>query len=193
MSSVVGIKKDDLLACLESLLVADPNGDLFDIIVVDNASSDGAPEAVERMYGGQGQRIKLIQLAVNIGGSGGFNAGIVEALKAGYPYIHLLDNDVVVDPLAISELYERMEADRTLGMLGSKLYMHKEPERLQEYGSFVDWERFNVRPINKGVLDHEALPELLDCDYVPACSVMVRAEAIERCGLMDNLFFYLLG
>ncbi|MPY67637.1 glycosyltransferase [Deinococcus sp. SDU3-2] len=61
-----------------------------DILVVDNASTDGTPKYIKEMY----PEISLIQLDENLGGAGGFSAGVKYArdhLSADW-YV-LLDDD----------------------------------------------------------------------------------------------------
>ena len=47
---------------------------LLDTIGVDNASTDGNPERILEKYGDQ---VTLLQNAENLGGSGGFNTGVI--------------------------------------------------------------------------------------------------------------------
>ena len=63
-----------------------------EVIVVDNASTDGTPEMVEEIAGG---RARLVLLTRNLGYSGGFN----QALRlAGGDFLLLLNPDVRLDP-----------------------------------------------------------------------------------------------
>jgi GT2 family glycosyltransferase len=92
-------KKDYVLKCVESVFASDFHD--YDLIVVDNASMDGSAEAIAARFG---DSLCLIANPENIGGSGGFNTGIREALKKDYRYICLLDNDVVIDAAALRKL-----------------------------------------------------------------------------------------
>ena len=60
----------------------------------DNASTDGSIEALENYHT---RPIRLIKNKENLGGTGGFNSGLHEVLSGNYNYVHLLDNDVIVD------------------------------------------------------------------------------------------------
>lgn len=62
----------------------------FDIIVVDNASSDGTIDKLQEEFG---ENLVLIQLDGNYGGAGGFCIGQKFAFEEGYEYIILNDND----------------------------------------------------------------------------------------------------
>ncbi|KAF0996457.1 glycosyltransferase family 2 protein [Geobacillus sp. TFV-3] len=176
--------KDWLIRCIRSLLSSSLES--FELIVVDNASTDGSVDAIIEQFG---DKIKIIANKENKGGSGGFNTGIRIALEKGYKYIHLLDNDVIVHPKAIEELFYFMEKNSNVAAAGSKIYSFDQPNQLQELGASINWNEFNIRPNYKGYIDDETIPELIECDYVPACSVMVRTEAIKKAGLMDESFF----
>ena len=78
-----------------------------DILVVDNASTDGTREWLERQSG----NIPPIFMEKNMGGAGGFNAGIKEAVHSGYEYIWLMDDDTLPYDAALEKL---LEADRIL-------------------------------------------------------------------------------
>lgn len=177
-------KKDYLADCIDSVWKSSYSD--FDIIVVDNDSSDGSVELVKATYG---SKLKIICNPVNKGGAGGFNAGLREALSGNYEYIYLLDNDVRLDSDAMGELVKFLDNHDSYGAAGSKLYMMDYPEKIQEMGADIDWENFHVSPHYKGYIDHEKLPDVVQCDYVPACSVMVRAAVLSEVGIMDENYF----
>jgi GT2 family glycosyltransferase len=179
-------KKHDLLRCIQSVLESDFQD--FDIVVVDNASTDDSVDVIKEVYSSE---VTLLSNCENLGGAGGFNAGINWALNRGYKYVHLLDNDVIVDKQAIRESFQFMENNGDVGAVGSKLYSYYEPYRLQELGAEIDWENFYITPLYKGDLDSSKIPLIVECDYVPACSVMIRVKVIEKIGLMDeDCFIY---
>jgi GT2 family glycosyltransferase len=172
-------KKEDLLLCINSAFYSTYND--FDLIVVDNASSDGSVESIRQLK----HPIEIIQLTENIGGAGGFNAGIEYALTRSYEYIVLLDNDVIIDPDAMNSMIVTMESYPNIGLLGAKIMIAGTENKLQEFGSFIDWEKFDINPLYKGEIDTHALPLLLECDYVPACALIARVSAVRKVGLMD--------
>src|SRR5690242_6458363 len=82
--------RDDTLQCLASL--ADVSYAPFEVIVVDNGSSEGSADAVEGAF----PDAVVIRLDHNAGFSGGVNAGIAAALERGADAVLLLNNDMVV-------------------------------------------------------------------------------------------------
>ena len=81
-----------------------------DVIVVDNASSDGSVEMLESY---RVRPIRLIKNKENLGGTGGFNTGLREALS-GVQYVHLLDNDVIVDENTFRNSYDLLENEPSI-------------------------------------------------------------------------------
>jgi len=71
------------------------------LVVVDNAGTDGSAERVRREH----PSADLVVLTENIGGAGGFAAGVVRALDRHDPvWLWLLDDDTVPSPTALEEL-----------------------------------------------------------------------------------------
>lgn len=179
-------KKQFILPCIQSVL--DSSMQDFDVYVVDNASTDGSADAVEAAYG---DRVILIRNTENLGGSGGFNTGLRAARQQGYPYYMCVDNDIVMDEHNVAQLYQFLENHEDVGIVGSKICRMQHPERLQELGASLDFEKCTHVPFYKDHLDNEEIPETQDCDYVPACSLMIRDEVIDRIGLLpEENFIY---
>ncbi|TDD32543.1 glycosyltransferase [Actinomadura sp. KC06] len=70
------------------------------VIVIDNASADGTAEMVADRF----PDADLLTLPQNVGGAGGFSAGIARALDGGADLLWLLDDDTVPGPKALEAL-----------------------------------------------------------------------------------------
>jgi rhamnopyranosyl-N-acetylglucosaminyl-diphospho-decaprenol beta-1,3/1,4-galactofuranosyltransferase len=70
------------------------------VIVVDNASTDGTPAAVQSAF----PDVRLVTLDVNYGGAGGFAYGMALALANGADVLWLMDDDTVPAPGALEAL-----------------------------------------------------------------------------------------
>lgn len=75
------------------------------VLVVDNASSDGTPEVVEREH----PSAELVRLPDNRGGAGGFHEGARRAYDAGYDWLWLMDDDTIPTETALEELMRAPE------------------------------------------------------------------------------------
>jgi len=88
----------DTIECLESVFRIDyPN---YQVIVVDNGSSDDSAEHIRKAY----PSVKLIETGKNLGWSGGNNVGIKYAFEQEADYILLLNNDVKVEAGTITAM-----------------------------------------------------------------------------------------
>ncbi len=101
-------RKEYLLRNIEALLGQE--NAKTDILIVDNASTDGTAEALEQ-YRDSGQII-YCNTGENLGGAGGFHYGIRRAWELGYEYFWLMDDDVCPYPDALCKL---MQAHNDLG------------------------------------------------------------------------------
>lgn len=85
-----------------------------EVIVVDNASTDGSAEYLRSTY----PKIRLIESECNLGFTGGNNLG---ANYATGRYLLLLNNDTVIRSSVVS-LVNMMDADECIGALGCRLH-----------------------------------------------------------------------
>jgi len=174
-------KRDFVLDCIESVLNSDRTD--FDIIVVDNASTDGSVDAIKVKYG---EKLTLIAKTENTGGSGGFNSGMQEVLDRGfYKYFILMDNDITVKNDTISELRDYMDKHDDVGICGSAIFQMENPEITQEMGAVIRFDELTNKPLYHQV-KADGLPHFVDCDYVPFCSAMIRTDILNEVGLIDT-------
>src|SRR3954466_3205942 len=103
-----------LLKCLQSIL-SQGHGGTLEVIVVDNASSDGSPEAVRDQF----PMVKLICNQTNTGFAKANNIGI-EVCRG--DYVFLINSDVVVAEGCFAKLIAYIDAHPDIGMLGPKIF-----------------------------------------------------------------------
>lgn len=180
-------KKEYVLKCIESLQKQTFRS--FEIFVVDNASTDGSAEAVEKSFG---ESVHLLCMPENLGGTGGFNAGMRQAMQGDFDSFLLLDNDVVLKEDCLEELVRLTDSHKEIGILGCKILLMDEPDTIQEFGPVLDPENVNFILRYRGEKDSLPLPELMPSDYVPACAMLVRREVVDKIGLMpeENFIYY---
>ncbi len=193
MSKSIGIvicnynKQEYVLKCLDSLFAS--TIDDFDVYVVDNASTDDSAVSVREQFG---DRVTLLINQQNLGGSGGFNTGLREVLKGDYKYLMCVDNDIVFDSDAVRQLRCFLEEHADVGVAGSKAYFMDEPEKIWNFGGIINFEKFIQEDQYKNCIDTPQMPEVVYGDYVPACSLMARTEAVRKVGIMpeDNFIYW---
>jgi hypothetical protein len=110
-------KKEDTLNCLKSV------GELdylpFEVIVVENGSTDGSLESIRTNY----PNVHLLESKINFGVAGGRNLGIKFAEKFNYQYLLFLDNDALIDKSALSEMVNFFYANDKIGIVTPKCYL----------------------------------------------------------------------
>jgi GT2 family glycosyltransferase len=118
--------RDQTLEFLKSIRKTDyPN---YETIVVDNASTDGSADAIRRKF----PNVKIVRNPVNMGASGGKNAGI-KAAKG--EYLITLDNDMAVcDSEWLSELVKAAQSDEKIGLVSPILMYYDRPKVIQRMG-----------------------------------------------------------
>ena len=102
----------------------------LEIIVVDNASTDGSVNWVEKRF----PDIKLILNERNLGFGGGNNIGIQTSQGR---YIMMLNNDTRLDPKCIEELKRSIEKDEKYGACASKILLEYKDNLIDAAGIVV--------------------------------------------------------
>ena len=174
---------NDTIECVESVLRIDFSN--FEIVVVDNGSSDGSVRRIRDRF----DQIHLIENDSNLGYAEGNNVGIRHALRNGVDYVWLLNNDTVVDKNALTAMINLAERNREIGILGSKIYYFDQPDILWFAGATIDWKRAvsaHIGRLEKDTGQYEADKEV---DRVTGCSMLIRREVLENVGLFDENFF----
>jgi GT2 family glycosyltransferase len=169
--------KSSIGECLES--IRDQSYPGLEVIVVDNASSDGSPELVERLF----PKARLIRNPSNLGFAEGNNVGIREARGE---FIVLVNNDLVLERDAIKNLVENMSPG--VGILGGVVYYYHGHD-VWAYGGYLEplsgvhWHNL------QGAKEGEPLPTRLAVDYVPGALLMMRRSVLQKVGLIGSNFF----
>lgn len=178
--------------CIES--VKAQTKDVFcEIILVDNASTDGSKDCFERR-----EDIIYLYSIENVGFGRANNLGFS---KASGKYLFLLNSDTILNNNAIRLFYDFMEAaptdiaccgsflrDRDLKIIHSYGRHHTGRNLIYEWCLYPDLSRLGVKlekydyPINK-------TENYYVVDYVTGADLFIRKEIAERCGLFDPDFF----
>jgi GT2 family glycosyltransferase len=182
---VVNWNRLDLLsACLESL--TRQQGVDFEVIVVDNGSSDGSVEMAEREFG-RGQRLSLRVLANsdNRGFCAANNQGIAAARAE---FIALLNNDAAAEPGWLAALRRSFEGRPEVGMAASKILVFEDPRRIDKAGHLIYPDGQN-RGRGSGEVDAGQYDRLEEILWPDGCAAMYRREMLNRIGGFDEDFF----
>jgi GT2 family glycosyltransferase/glycosyltransferase involved in cell wall biosynthesis len=168
---------DATVACLQAVH-ANTDTLNIEVIVVDDASTDATPTLLATVAG-----LTVVRLDRNLGFLEAITAGIERARGT---YVHLLNNDTVVQPRWLEALLEVAEGDERVGAVGSKLVFPN--GRLQEAGSVV-WCDGTAWNLGYG-LEPDAPPFNVRraVDYCSAASLLVRRAAFDAVGGFDRRY-----
>ncbi len=112
------------------------------IIVVDNASSDGTADYLNKISGTH-ENLSVLRLKENLGGSGGFSEGLKYAVNRGADWIWMMDDDALPYSDALSNLADGIKnVDENVGVLLSHITSRKNPKKMNTFtyaisGTFV--------------------------------------------------------
>jgi hypothetical protein len=181
--------RTDLDACLRSISSASPRG-LGRVIVVDNASTDGSPDAVRTGW----PAARVIALERNVGFAAANNVAIRESSAT---LVLLLNSDTVVPAGAIDSLVERLTVTGATAAGPRLVDASGRPE--VSFGPMLSpWtelvQRARVRAARRrGPVASWYIGRLLsrerDVDWVSGACLLVRREAAVAAGLLDERYF----
>jgi len=113
----------------------------YEVIVVDNASSDGSFERIRDLVRGKvgsgRPSVKLLRLRVNKGYAGGVTEGF-KARDGGSKYAVVMNNDVVVLPEALKSLVELAEQEDRMGAVNGVLLSYQNPAIIDSAGGILN-------------------------------------------------------
>lgn len=134
-TAVVILNWNGELLLKEFLPIVVANNDGYDIVVVDNFSSDDSVAFVKREF----PYVHILQLDMNYGFAGGYN----RALKVlDYEYVILLNSDVAPSSGWINPLVQILEANNNIAVAVPKIMDYKNPTQFEYAGAaggFIDY------------------------------------------------------
>ncbi|HEX5133434.1 MAG TPA: glycosyltransferase [Candidatus Krumholzibacteria bacterium] len=179
-------------ACLDSL-AAEAAAGVLEVIVVDNASSDGTADMLVREY----PWVTVHAGRENLGYSKGVNIGIRRARGR---FLYILNPDTVVRRGSVQKLIDFMNRTPDAGIVGPRLVFHDGTVQLS-CRRFYTFQVLLLRrtplgklfPNARAVRDHLMLDFDHDStrrvDWLIGAAMLVRREAVESVGMMDERFF----
>lgn len=162
-------RKEEVGITVESVL--DQLYERTEIVVVDNASTDGTVEMLRQQF----PMVKIVELEENTGPTGGRNAGIAAARGE---ILFFLDSDASVGENTLARTVDKFKSDHQIGAVACKV-VNAETRQLDNIAGWIFSEKDKV--------DQDE--EFLSFSF-SECGCAIRKEALKRTGgFWDYLFF----
>lgn len=173
--------KADLAECISSIL--GQSGVTFEVIVVDNGSSDGGPDYVRATYPG----IRIIETGANLGYAEGNNVGLREAKGK---FVVIVNPDTVVGQNWLSELIKPLKKDPAIAITTSKILMHSDKYLINTCANHSHFTGLNFcSGLNK---PSSSFLKPVEVGAMSGCSFAARKDVLAESGGLDPDFFLYL-
>lgn len=158
-----------------------------EIIVVDNASTDGTAQNLAREYG---ERITLIANNINCGFGRACNQGMERAKGK---YFLLLNPDTIPSPGAVKSLVAVLDLHPKIGVVGCKLVYEDGRTQLSVYRDLTVvryWTHHSLlSPLFEQTLARGQGETLRHAQWLTGACLLARREACEQVGYFDERYF----
>jgi GT2 family glycosyltransferase len=154
----------------------------FEVIVVDNGSTDASVPFLKTKYS---SFVQLIELPKNTGFDYATNIGIAQAQGK---FIATLNNDTEADPRWLEELIKGMDFQEQVGMCASKILFFNQRHIIDKVGHvfYPDGQNRGRGCMEKDRGQYNKIEEVF---FPDACAALYRMEMLKEVGLFDEDFF----
>lgn len=176
------------VACIKSVLTNPTRKHSFEVIVVDNGSTDDSMEVLntlaKRVSG-----VRIIDNGVNLGFSKANNIGI----RAGKGrYFLLLNSDTVVTPGSLDRLMDFALSSTDIGVIGAQLLNPDTSTQPSVFRFPTLWRTLQHYWLGRvGLLDkyYPNSTQAVEVEAVVGAALLITPEAITNAGLLDERYF----
>lgn len=187
---------------IDSFLKINHQNFKYQIILVDNKSTDNSIEQLQKKYS---QLVVIIKNKSNLGFAGGNNVGIRWALKNKFQYVLVANNDIRVAPDFLEKLLFEIEKNPKT-IVAPKIYFekgfefHKNRYKKNDLGKVIwalggqiDWHNvygsnIAIDEIDHGQYDDKVSPP----DFISGCCFLTTSDLYRQVGLFDPRYYLYL-
>ena len=169
-------RKNILTLLLESIFNSNYNKEKIQVIVVDDASTDGTSDEIKNKF----SSVQVIRNQKELLASHSRNIG---AKSTKGEFIFFIDDDNVIDKNCIKELVKILQSDDKIGNVGPLMYYFSEKNRIAWAGA----KRGKLTSLTK-VFDTMPEQSIVETDYIPN-AIMTRKKIAEKVCYFDIVNF----
>ncbi|MCC7177003.1 MAG: glycosyltransferase family 2 protein [Acidobacteria bacterium] len=172
--------------CLASL-IGPPFRHTYDVVIVDNGSTDGTQDWLKATY----PVVALIDNGANVGLSRACNQGIAASTGR---YVLLLNDDTLVTAEALDGMVDFLDRTPEAGAVGGRL-MNEDGTVQACYNSFSTLREEALIATRLGEALWPGYPSVMDAtevarvDWICSACIMLRRAALDQVGLLDEEYF----
>jgi hypothetical protein len=155
-----------------------------EIIVVDNDSNDGSDLWLIKNY----PKLTLLKQQKNLGFAEGNNVGIKYAVKNGFDYVMLLNQDIVVSGNYLDQLVATAESDQQIAAVQPKIRLYPEKELINSAGNIIHFLGFGYTRGHK-LPDSQLTITNSEVNYCSGAAVLYKLSILKKVGLFNSYFF----
>lgn len=166
------------IACLQSILSKTAYAN-YEVIIVDNLSTDGTREWLQQIQSYNDPKIKVILNERNVGFAGGNNIGIKNSTGN---YIVLLNNDTLVTRGWLTNFVKHIENDTSIGMVGAITNSTGNEGMIAcAYTNCEEMDAFSFAHTTQNMGKHYS-----DVSMLAMFATLIPRRIIDECGLLDE-------
>ncbi|MEM1542856.1 MAG: glycosyltransferase family 2 protein [Ignisphaera sp.] len=174
------------LRSLEAVTELNYPSDRYELIVVDNGSTDGSFEKIKEYLQGVSLRSKIIRLERNLGFTGGNNVGF-KVRDPESSFVVLLNNDAIPFSDSLSELIEFAEAYQNVGAVQGIL-VDADSRKVDTAGDMltellIAYQLYHDRP-------PQNVRSSFYTSYADGAYSIFKVEAVKKAVGIENKMFY---
>ncbi|MDP2209413.1 MAG: glycosyltransferase family 2 protein [Bacteroidota bacterium] len=183
--------RDFMRDCINSV-VEKTQGLTYEIIVVDDGSTDGSVEMLKKEF----PDVKIIVNEKNLGVAKAYNRGVARVQGR---YVQMLNTDMILINNAIKILLDFLENHPEAGACGAWL-RNRDMSSQVSYGNFPSFSQAFIDALflndlfpraglpNRGTIPQETVKAPFETEYLTGASMLIRKGVIDEMGFFDETF-----
>lgn len=167
--------------CFSSLQNITYPKDFYDVLMVDNASTDDTVEIAKKFSG-----IKIIQNSKNLGFAAGNNVGFEYAVENDFDYVYLLNADTEVELDFLEKVILLAQTDASIAAVQSKLLLFDDKTKVNSIGNEIHYLGFAYAGGHK---TEDKDIQVKEITYPSGAAVLLDMKKLQEVGYFNPEFF----